>query len=63
MFFEKTETVTFDGHTYEVTPGARNETYNSKLALVEIYNQLDPENMDLQLTFDTYLSWKKDLIK
>ena len=47
MFFEKSETVTFDGHTYEVTPNARFETYNSKVALVEIFNTLDPENMDL----------------
>ncbi len=47
MFFEKTETVTFDGHTYEVSPNARFETYNSKVALVDIFNMLDPENMDL----------------
>ena len=47
MFFEKTETVTFDGNTYEVGANARFETYNSKVALVEIYNMLDPENMDL----------------
>ena len=47
MFFEKTETVTFDGHTYEVGANARFETYNSKVALVDIFNMLDPENMDL----------------
>ena len=47
MFFEKTETVTFDGNTYEVSPNARFETYNSKGALVDIYIMFDPENMDL----------------
>ena len=43
MFFEKTETVTFDGVTYDVSPNARFESYNSKLALVEIYSFCDPE--------------------
>lgn len=63
MFFEKTETVTIDGHTYEVSPNARFETYNSKVALVEIYNYLDPERIQSEMTFDTYISWKKDLLK
>jgi len=63
MFFEKSETVTFDGHTYEVSPNARFETYNSKAAMVDVFIMLDPENMDIALTFDTYLSWKKDLLK
>jgi len=47
MFFEKTETVTFDGHTYEVSANARFETYNSKVALVDVFNMLDKDNMDL----------------
>jgi hypothetical protein len=47
MFFEKSETVTFDGHTYEVGTNARFETYNSKVALVDIFNMLDPGTMDL----------------
>jgi len=45
MFFEKSETVTFDGVTYDVSPNARFETYNAKLALVEVYNYAEPERM------------------
>ena len=63
MFFEKTETVTFDGITYDVSPQARFETYNSKGALVGIYNYLDMERMGQEMTFETYLSWKKELVK
>ena len=63
MFFEKSETVTFDGITYDVSPLARFETYNSKVALVEVFNYLDPERMGQEMTFDTYLSWKKELLK
>jgi hypothetical protein len=63
MFFEKTETVTFDGITYDVSPLARFETYNSKVALVEIFNFCDPERMGSECTFETYTSWRKELIK
>ena len=45
MFFEKSETVTFDGITYDVSPNARFETYNAKVALVEVFNYLDPERI------------------
>ena len=63
MFFEKTETVTFDGVTYDVSPNARFETYNAKVALVEVYNVLEPERMGQECTFDTYTTWKKELLK
>ena len=63
MFFEKTETVTFDGVTYDVSPNARFETYNSKVALVDIYSVIDPERMNSECTFENYLTWKKELIK
>ena len=63
MFFEKSETVTFDGITYDVSPNARFETYNAKVALVEVYNYLEPDRMGQEMTFDTYTSWKKELNK
>lgn len=42
MFFEKTETITIDGITYDISPNARFESYNSKGALVEIFGYVDP---------------------
>jgi hypothetical protein len=63
MFFEKTETVTFDGVTYEVSNAARFESYNAKGALCEIYNYCDPGRSDSECAFDTYIPWKKELVK
>ena len=37
--------------------------FNCKEALVDIYNILDPDQMQLDCTFENYTSWKKDLIK
>ena len=45
MFFEKSETVTFDGITYDVSPNARFESYNAKIALVEVFNYVESDRM------------------
>ena len=50
-----------DGQFFEISPAARFETYNSKVAMVEIFNFCDPERMAGEMTPDTYLGWKKDL--
>ena len=63
MFFEKTETISIDGQFFEISPAARFETYNSKVAMVEIFNFCDPDTMQHVCTFDTYTGWKKDLTK
>jgi hypothetical protein len=63
MFFEKVETIMIDGQFFEISPAARFETYNSKCAMVEIFNFCDPERKDGECTQDTYGTWKKDLLK
>ena len=63
MFFEKTETISIDGRVYDISPAARFETYNAKSALVDVFNYLDPERIQGEMTFDTYQQWKKDLVK
>jgi len=37
--------------------------WNSKGALNEIYMKLDSGTMDMDRTFETFTSWKKDFIK
>lgn len=37
--------------------------YNCKNALVEIYNFLDEGTMEMTCTFETFGSWKKELVK
>lgn len=63
MFFEKTETVTFDGVTYDVSNNGRLESYKSREALVEIYNYCDPGRSETECDYTTYIQWKKELIK
>jgi hypothetical protein len=63
MFFEKCETLQIDGHEYVISNGAMVDMWNCKESLVEIYNYLDDGTMEMNLTFETFTSWKKDLIK
>lgn len=43
--------------------GAMVEFWRCREALVEIWNRLDPGMMEMQCTFDTYITWKKEFIK
>ena len=63
MFLEKCEKKTIDGVTYEITNATSVEIWNCKSKIVEIYNCLDPSMMEMQLTAETYIQWKKDLIR
>lgn len=63
MFLEKCEKKFIDGVTYEITNGTQVEMWNCKSKLVELFNYLDPGMMDMQLNPDSYVSWKKELIK
>lgn len=63
MFLEKCEKKTIDGVTYEITNNTQVEIWNCKSKIVEIFNYLDPSMMEMQLTHETYITWKKDLIK
>lgn len=63
MFLEKCEKKFIDGVTYEITNGTQVEMWNCKSKLVEIFNFLDPGMMEMQLQADSYVSWKKELIK
>jgi hypothetical protein len=66
MFFEKTDPekpVKIDGNDYYISGAAQNDMWGCKEALTEFYNFLDDGAMEMNLTFETYTSWKKDLIK
>lgn len=65
MIFEKVqnEQKFIDGTTYTISNNAAVDMFNCKEALVDIYNILDPEQMQLECTFENYTSWKKDLFK
>lgn len=54
---------TIDGITYDLTAVAANDTFKYKSCLVDVYNYLDPENMELECTFENYTGWKKELLK
>mgnify|MGYP001211618623 CR=1 FL=1 len=63
MFFEKCESIQIDGNEYIISNGAMVDMWNCKEAICEIYNYLDDGTMEMNLTFETFTSWKKDLIK
>lgn len=63
MFLEKCEKKTIDGVLYDITNAVSVELFNCKSAIVDIFNYLDPSMMEMQLTAESYVSWKKDLIK
>ena len=63
MFFEKCESLNIDGKVYDISNGAMVDMWNCKEAIVEIYNVLAPDRMSMDLSSETYTSWKKDLLK
>ena len=63
MFFEKVEKKFIDGTEYTVSNAAMVDTWNCKEALVDIYNMVEKNNMDMNCVPDNYQSWKKDLLK
>lgn len=54
MFSEKKESVDIDGTNYPISNAAMVEMWNCKESLVEIFNFLDPERVDMERTFETY---------
>ena len=62
MFFEKKEFVVIDGIRYDISNPTQVEMYRSKEKMVEIYNKLDPDDLERTLTFDSYIAWRKELI-
>lgn len=65
MIFEKVqeEKKFIDGTTYTISNNAAVDMFNCKEALVDIYNILDPQQMDLDCTHENYTGWKKELVK
>jgi len=63
MFLEKCEKKAIDGTTYEISNNTQVEIWNCKTKIVEIFNCLDPGMFEMSITPDTYVSWKKELIK
>jgi len=63
MFFAKVESINIDGTLYEISNAAMVDTWNCKECLVEIYDFMDPQRMEGECNFESYTSWKKDLMK
>jgi hypothetical protein len=63
MFLEKCEKKSIDGVMYEITNNSQVEIWNCKTKIVEIFNFMDPSMFDMSLTPDSYISWKKELVK
>jgi hypothetical protein len=65
MFWESIVTLkkVIDGNEYEFSNAANVDHFNCKSALIKISSTCDPSIMEMTLTFETFSSWKKDLIK
>ena len=63
MFLEKCEKISIDGITYDISNTSQVELWNCKEAIVGIYNFLDDGTIEMTQTPETYVSWRKDLIK
>ena len=63
MFFAKVESINIDGTLYEISNGAMVDTWNCKESLVEIFEYLDPSRVEPECNSETYVSWKKELMK
>ena len=65
MIFEKVqnEQKFIDGTTYTISNNAAVDMFNCKERLCDIYNILDPDQMQLDCTHENYTSWKKDVFK
>lgn len=65
MIFEKVqeEKKFIDGTTYTISNQSAVDMFNCKEALVDVFNHLDPEQMEMECTFENYTTWKKDLVK
>ena len=63
MYFEKKEFVIIDGIKYEISNPVQVDMFNCKSAIVEVYNFLLPDSVEMNRTFENYTTWKKDLVK
>ena len=67
MIYDKIDasapSTTIDGIKYELNSICANDTFKYKGHLVDIYDWIDPERMEMECTFENYTAWKKDLIK
>lgn len=63
MFFEKCEKFTIDGVTFDITNATGVEIWNCKEKLVEIFNYFENDSLEMNLSENTYQSWRKELIK
>ena len=52
-----------DGNDYMISNAAAVDMWTCKSAIVEIFNFLDDGTMEMNCAFDTFTTWKKDLIK
>ena len=63
MFFDKCEKKVIDGVSYEISNATQVEIWNCKQLLNDIYTAIDPGMMEISINSDSYLTWKKDLVK
>lgn len=63
MFYVFLEEYVIDGVKYSISSGAKVDSRNCKDKICEIYDYFDPDSVQMNCTPDTYISWKKDLVK
>lgn len=63
MYFEKKEFVIIDGNRYDLSNAVLVDTFNCKSAMVDIYNYLDGETVEMNRTPENLATWKKEFIK
>jgi len=63
MYFEKKEFVIIDGIRYDISNAVQVDMFNCKSAIVEVWNYLQADNIDMARDFNNFGAWKKDLVK
>ncbi len=52
-----------DGVRYTITAASDKDMWNCKERIVEIYDYVDPDAMNMDLDMNTFTAWKKELVK
>ena len=65
MFWIKVDpqVVKIDGTAYEFSNGANVDCWNCKSGIYDIQAVCEDSRMSMELTYETFTQWKKDLIK
>lgn len=63
MFFPHVDKIKIAGKNYDISNNAKQDMWNCRTCLVELYNFFDPASIETNCTFETFQQWKKELFK